>query len=506
MNNPLLYQINTRILLQERGAELGRRATLDDVPDSLLDWLADQGFEWVWFLGMWQTGNVARQVSMTNPSLRSSYAHELPDFTDADICGSPFAVQSYTANADFGGDQALARLRSRMSRRGLRLMLDFVVNHCAPDHSWASEHPEYFIRGSEEDLAREPQNYTRFRAGGKDVILAYGRDPYFAGWPDTLQLNYRHRGCRQAMMEEILSIAERCDGIRCDMAMLVQPQVFMRTWGDRALPADGSPPDDSPFWSWAISRVKEKRPDFLFTAEVYWDMEWELQQAGFDFTYDKSFYDRLRHGWGKPVREHLLAADSYQEHSLRFLENHDEPRAALEFPPEMHQAAAVITFFVRGLRFFHEGQFEGRKVHASMHLSRRPIEPHNEEIHKFYLQLLDCLKHPAFHSGQWRLLECRPAWEGNPTWEQFVAFSWDGGGENFMIVVNYAPTQGQCYVGLGETGHVGRQMALSDMLSGVSYERDGTDLASRGLYVDMPPYGRHVFALEQVARQAVTVS
>jgi glycosidase len=327
MNNPLLYQINTRILLQERSVELGRPATLEDVPDSLLDWLADQGFEWVWFLGLWRTGKVGREISRTNPALRSSYSQELPDFTDADICGSPFAVQSYTANPEFGGDEALARLRFRMSRRGLRLMLDFVVNHCAPDHPWVSEHPECSIRGNEEDLVREPQNYGRFRAGGEDIVLAYGRDPYFPSWPDTLQLNYRHPGCRQAMMDEILSIAERCDGVRCDMAMLVQPQVFMHTWGDRALPADGSPPDDTPFWLQAISRVREEHPGFLFTAEVYWDMEWELQQAGFDFTYDKSLYDRLRHGWGKPVREHLLATDSYQEHSLRFLENHYEPSA-----------------------------------------------------------------------------------------------------------------------------------------------------------------------------------
>jgi hypothetical protein len=141
-----------------------------------------------------------------------------------------------------------------------------------------------------------------------------------------------------------------------------------------------------------------------------------------------------------------------------------------------------------------------------MHLRRRPAEPINEEINQFYLQLLECLKHPTFHSGRWRLLECRPAWDGNSTWEQFVAFSWDEGEDSFLIVVNYGPTQGQCYVGLDDAILVEQRLALSDLLSGVSYERDGADLASRGLYVDMPPYGRHLFALEPVARRSVADS
>src|SRR6185312_14786123 len=107
--------------------------------------------------------------------------------------------------------------------------------------------PEYFIEGSAEDLAREPQNYTRVRSRSDERILAYGRDPYFAGWPDTLQLNYRHAGLREAQRQELLSVAERCDGVRCDMAMLVEPDIFLKTWGDRALPKDGTAPVDDPF-------------------------------------------------------------------------------------------------------------------------------------------------------------------------------------------------------------------------------------------------------------------
>ena len=153
------------------------------------------------------------------------------------------------------------------------------------------------------------------------------------------------------MIGELLKIAGQCDGVRCDMAMLVLPDVFERTWG---IPSQ-------PFWPKATERVREQAPDFCFMAEVYWDLEWTLQQQGFDYTYDKRLYDRLRDRHARPVREHFWAGLDYQDKLARFLENHDEPRAAATFPPGVHEAAAVITFLSPGLRFFHQGQFEGRK-------------------------------------------------------------------------------------------------------------------------------------------------
>ncbi|HWQ91247.1 MAG TPA: alpha-amylase family glycosyl hydrolase, partial [Clostridia bacterium] len=157
MKHPLLYQLNTRVMLQERAAILGRPATLDDIPDPFLKNIAAQGIQWVWFLGVWQTGKIGQQISRSQPELRTACQHCLPDLTDEDICGSPFAIQSYTTHRDFGGDPALARLRKRLQNYGLRLLLDFVPNHVAPDHPWVESHPEYFIRGTEQNLANEPQ-------------------------------------------------------------------------------------------------------------------------------------------------------------------------------------------------------------------------------------------------------------------------------------------------------------------------------------------------------------
>jgi hypothetical protein len=492
---PLLFQVNTRILLHERGRALKRPATLEDVPDALLDDLAARGFAWVWFLGVWTTGPAARAVSRSRADWRAAFARDLPNLRDEDITGSPFAIQAYDVSPEYGGERALARLRERVARRGLRLLLDFVPNHVSPDHPWVKEHPEYFIEGTEADLAREPSNWTRPPgAGGR--ILACGRDPYFPGWPDTVQLNYRHPALREAMRRVLLRVAERCEGVRCDMAMLVLPEVFRRTWGDRALPRDRTPPDDSQFWPETIARVRAARPGFLFMAEVYWDLEWTLQQQGFDFTYDKRLYDRLVAGEARPVRDHLRATPDFQERSARFLENHDEPRAAATFPPEKHRAAAAITFFVPGLRFFYEGEFDGRKVHASMHLGRRPDEPPDPALRAFYDRLIAVLGREEVHDGRWQLCECRPAWAENPTWDRFIVMGWDGGARGRLLVaVNYGPTRAQCYAQVPFEG-LPERVQLRDLLGDDRYQRTSSDLTSRGLYLDLPPWGRNVFAVE----------
>jgi hypothetical protein len=318
------------------------------------------------------------------------------------------------------------------------------------------------------------------------LVLAYGRDPYFAGWPDTLQLNYGNPDLQQAMIGELERIAGQCDGVRCDMAMLVLPDVFERTWGIRA----------ELFWPKATESVRRNHPNFKFMAEVYWDLEWTMQHQGFDYAYDKRLYDRLREGHARPVREHLFAGLDYQNKLARFLENHDEPRAAATFPPEVHRAAAVITFLSPGLRFFHQGQFEGRRKRISPHLCRGPAEPVEQDLKQFYDRLLGVLRQPVVREGQWQLLECIPAWEGNWTWDCFLAFAWQGsGGERLLVTVNYAPNQSQCNVRLPFTDLGGGAWRLQNQLEDVGYDRDGGELQSRGLYLDAPPWQASVFAL-----------
>ncbi|QDU27148.1 maltodextrin glucosidase [Anatilimnocola aggregata] len=486
---PLLYQVNTRVWLTELAHQLKRPATLDDIPDAALDRWAAAGFDWIWLLSVWQTGAEGERISRTNPEWLKEFHETLPDLRDEDIPGSGFAITAYDVHANLGGDVALARLRARMKQRGLKLMLDFVPNHTGLDHHWVADHPEYYVPGTEQDLAREPQNYVRVKRQAGDLVLAYGRDPYFSGWPDTLQLNYGNPATQAALIGELRKIGRQCDGLRCDMAMLVLPDIFEKTWG---LPMQ-------PFWPQAIPQVRELVPGFCFMAEVYWDREWELQQQGFDYTYDKRLYDRLRDRHARPVREHFWAGLDYQNKLARFLENHDEPRAAATFPPGVHEAAAVITYLSPGLRFFHQGQFEGRLKRISPHLGRAPEEPKNEQLAAFYDRLLAALHDDSVRNGDWQLVECDSAWEQNETQDNFVVFAWQhSSGERRVVAVNYSDQQSQCLAHLPFGDLAGQGWQLRDCLSEDLYHWNGDDLVHSGLYLDMRPWQAAIYALEPV--------
>jgi hypothetical protein len=231
---------------------------------------------------------------------------------------------------------------------------------------------------------------------------------------------------------------------------------------------------------------------------VYWDLEWTLQQQGFDYAYDKRLYDRLREGHARPVREHFLAGLDYQNRLARFLENHDEPRAAATFPADVHEAAAAITFLSPGLRFFHQGQFEGRRKRISPHLGRAPEEPTDQRLQQFYERLLAVLREPVVRDGQWQLLECQAAWEGNWTWDCFLAFAWQGGEDRLLVTVNFAPNQSQCYVRLPFPGLGDGQWRLKDLLGAATYDRDRSDLLARGLYLDARPWQANVFSVAKL--------
>lgn len=487
---PSLYQINTRVWLTDLSEEIGRPATLDDIPETELIRIAGLGFDWLWFLSVWQTGEKGQKVSRENPEWRHEFEKTLPDLKDEDIGGSGFAIAGYHVHSNLGGDPALKRLRKRLTKHGLKLMLDFVPNHMGPDHPWVTKNPDFFVSGTESDIEQHPKNYTWVKNGKKELILAYGKDPFFDGWPDTVQLDYSNPATVDAMKNELVRISGLCDGVRCDMAMLVLPDVFEKTWGRRA----------QSFWPEATKAVWESSPDFCFMAEVYWNLEWTLQQQGFNYTYDKRLYDRLLDGYVKDIRGHLNAELAYQNKLARFLENHDERRAASSFfEVDNHKAAAVITFLSPGLRFFHQGQLEGKTKRISPHLIRGPHEPINEEIQAFYRSLLSVLKKNVVRDGKWSLLECIPAWEGNGTWDSFIVYSWHGPGEErLVVVVNFRPHKSQCYLRMPFTNHNGGQWRLQDMMGEACYDRDGNDLRLAGLYLDLEPWQYHVFEMKKI--------
>jgi hypothetical protein len=481
-----LYQIHTCLWLRNLTQTLARPATLDDIPEAELSRIAGLGFNWLYLLGVWQTGQEGLKLARANPHLRAEIRQILPDAGETDICSSCFAITGYIVPEEWGGDVALQRLHQRLRGHGLRLMLDFIPNHTAIDHPWAWEHPEYYVQGSPDELKRSPRSYQKVHTAAGTKILAHGRDPYFPAWGDTLQLNYGSPALQAAMTGELLKAAGLCDGLRCDMAMLVMPEIIERTWGVSA----------GPFWPQAIARVRQSQADFTFLAEVYWDLEAALLQQGFDYAYDKRLYDTLRNQHAHPLREYLAADPAYQARLARFLENHDEPRAAKTFPPGVHQAAAVIAYFAPGMRFFHQGQLEGCQLRLPVQLCRAPQEPPDLWLQNFYQRLLAALPVVQPQPDAWQLLTPMPAWEGNWTCDGYIGYSWQSAsGKHWLALVNYSPHQSQCYFCLPIPELRGRPCQLRDWFSPVVYDCQGDELLDKGLYLDLPEWGYHLFEI-----------
>jgi glycosidase len=480
--HPFIYEINTWVWLDELSRRLGRPVDLASVPAQEWEAIAGLGFDVVWLMGVWERSPAGIAIALQNEALFESFRAALPDVAREDVVGSPYCVRDYAVAQRLGGPPALAAARTALASHGLGLLLDFVPNHVAPDHPWTSVHPEYFIGGSVDDLARDPASFVRVG----DRVLANGRDPYFPAWPDVVQLNAFSPELRSAVVDTLGRIAAQCDGVRCDMAMLMMNDIFERTWGERAGPR---PADD--YWPTVIPAVRSGYPGFTFIAEAYWDLEYALQQQGFDYCYDKRLYDRLEHEGAESVGGHLSGDLGYQHQLVRFLENHDEPRAAATFPGPKEHAAAVTVLSQTGARLVHEGQLDGRRVRLPVFLARRPDEEADPELRGFYERLLAALGDPVFRDGDWQLGE-RGGWDGNGTWRQLLAWGWRGGDARKLVVVNLGETPAAGQVSLPWDDLRGTTWHLADASSGAVYERSGDDLRD-GLYVALDPWGWHLF-------------
>jgi glycosidase len=486
-NHPVIDEINTWVWLDELSRKYRRSLDLAAVPKQEWDAIAAYGFDAVWFMGVWERSPAGIDISMRDAGLVADFRKALPDFAPADNVGSPYCVRRYVVDRHLGGPKGLAAARRELAGRGLRLLLDFVPNHVAPDHPWVADHPDYFVRGSADDARNDPASFV----AASGTVCARGRDPFFPAWPDVLQLNAFDPGLRRAVVETLSEIAGQCDGVRCDMAMLMLNTIFERTWGTRA----GEKPAVE-YWAATIAAVKGKQPQFRFIAEAYWDLEWELQQQGFDWCYDKKLYDRMEHADAESVFQHLLADSSYQDKMVRFLENHDEPRAAATFPSGKACAAAVAVLTLPGARLLHEGQFEGRKVRLPVFLARRPQEPVDQELAAFYERLLSATRRDVFRNGAWRRCE-RSGWPGNPSCRTILGWCWVKDDERHLVVINFGPESAQARVNIPWDELRGGTWRLADALSSDVYDRSGDEMRNEGLYVDLKPWQCHLFKVSR---------
>lgn len=485
--HPLLYQINTRCWLRELSDATRHTITLAEVPEAEFAHWRKLGFTHLWLMGVWATGPKCNAMAIAEPNLRRAYDEIIPGWQAEDVGGSPYAIADYHVPRALGGDAGLKEFREKLHAHGMKLILDFVPNHLGLDHAWLREQPDLFVQSSVETPGTFAQDTVR---GWR--WLAHGKDPHFFPWNDTVQLDYRLGTTRRAMRELLLSVAARCDGVRCDMAMLLLNDVFPQTWAH--LPVAAEMPTGE-FWADAIPAVKSAQPEFLFLAEVYWGLEDRLRGLGFDYTYDKPLYDELfwRNAAGAQHRV-LGQLPEALARGAHFLENHDEPRIAAQLSPAEQRAAALVILGLPGMRFLHDGQLTGARVKLPVQLARRGVEPPDEAVAKIYEQLLATLPGTAVGRGQAQILAPRPAWPGNPTGQTFIIVQWQTTGPAFdLVVVNLAAHRSQCYVPLAVPELAEHNWVLRDLLGAEVHERWGADLASQGLYLDLPGLGAQLF-------------
>ncbi len=483
-----LYEINTRIWLR-RFDSPNKKATLADVPDSYWDKLFEKGIDHVWLMGVWKTCNSTIEKYNFEDFLIKDYKSALKNWKREDVIGSPYAIDKYEINPSIGSNESLLNLKSKLNQKGIKLILDFIPNHFSADSSIIKVQKNIFLYAEADYYLNDPHTFYRPLEDG-EIVFAHGRDPFFPAWQDTVQINYFSIEAREFMVKTLLGLTKYCNGVRCDMAMLALNNVFKNTWGGVLSKMGFEKPSDE-FWKVSIEIVKRLCPEFLFIAEVYWDLEWELQQLGFDFTYDKKLTDRLNSYIVKDIKGHLHSEQDYQKKLMRFIENHDEERAITQFGKEKSKAAAVIISTIQGMQLYHDGQFEGKKIKLPVQLGKEPTEPVNYNILEFYEKLLKITNVDVFRKGEWSILEVLSSWSENDTYKNILAWNWKFAAEKRLVVINYSEEISTCKIKLDVRGYPDK-LVIVDILNDKTFYRNAEEIQMEGLFIELRSYQSHI--------------
>ena len=474
--HPILYEISTRPWLYELGLKYGKQIEkLVDIPLEEFDYLKESGIEIVWMMGVWKLGKYGIDLDK-----KSDYSNVLPDWTEKDVIGSPYAIYEYVCNPEIGRNIDLIWLREQLNSRNMKLMLDFVPNHSAVDAPTSTSNPEFYVHAPEGKT--DPKRYT-------DSGLAYGKDPYFDPWRDVLQWNYWENKTRYYMKDNLMTVLSYADGVRCDMAHLMLNDVFGNTWKEE-LEAWGYKRPENEFWEFAFNEVKQKYPDAILLAEVYEDWEIDsLYKLGFTYTYDKVLLDKLE-GSSKDINDYIYdKTEKYWGHSAHFVENHDENRAVYNMGSvEKAKAAGTIAATLGGMIFMNHGQWSGYRNKLDVHLIRGAYEPENISVKNYYERLMKIIQNPAFTGSKYSFVSNM---SGDKK-DDFVAYLREEGNNHYLIVVNYSDVTGCANVPIYNIEGNGK-ISLHEVIDNVEYIRDIDIIRKDGLRVCLYPWQSQIF-------------
>ncbi|MBE2278917.1 MAG: glycosidase [Ignavibacteriaceae bacterium] len=488
IQNLAIYEVNTRVWLRKFDKP-GFKAKIVDVPEQYWIDLKSKSIDYVWLYGVWQNCEKVIKETCFEPSLIQQYSTALKDWKKSDVAGSPNAVYSYTLNSKLGNQEDLIELKKKLNSFGLKLILDFFPNYYCVETPLLKEKPGIFLNCDKDYYENDPFSYFK-PFPDSEVYFVHSRDPFFPPWRDTAQVNIFSEEAREHLTNELLSIAPLCDGIRCDMAILSLNTVFSNTW--QGLISNGEKKNiTQEFWSIALNKLKENFPDVITIAESYWNQEQYLQLLGFDFTYDKTLFDKIRANTVTEIKSHLHSDISFQNRLVRFLEKHDEERSVHLLGVEKSMIASLITYTLPGIKLFYDGQFEGKKVKLPLQLIREPEENENSKIKEFYDKLIICCKERVIKNGEWELLEPIKSGNGDESYREMLSWKWSLGSEVRLIIANLSSKTSTCRIKLNVYSS-DEGVLFRDLMNDKIYIRSGTELREKGLFVELAPYKFHL--------------
>lgn len=368
----LLYEIGSRLFCNKN------KCSLSEIPNLLQDDPVFQRADEIWLMGVWKNSQSSQKIARTLPLLRPEFQLAKENLNEIDIYGSPYSINDYVLDDLLGQKDELFNTKQKLNALNKKLILDFVPNHMSIDSIWVNKDPNLFLEANE---STESQNQF-IHSNGRSYC--FGRDPYFNGWTDTIQWDFSNPKVEKIHIEILSEIAQRADGVRCDMAMLLLPDVFERTHRK----------DFKYSWSRVIKTIKSNFPNFKFYAEVYWNREAELLDLGFDATYDKSLYDSMVENRFESIYNELKNIGRNQRNTpqkIRFLENHDEKRSQLVFA-ERSKTYFSLLCFSESILLFHFGQSFGFSKKIPVQMISVDDETIDQELFEFYKRIFSTLK------------------------------------------------------------------------------------------------------------------